>query len=465
MFVIKMAAPKAVSVFDAYDRFQNGIKVREDVWDYTTIPGNASMLKEKYKLNFGSTIIPEDRDTADRLFAAGVEMLVETGFFNPDLGKVMHVTEEEVSEGLKRSTKRLRLGSGKDEVICTRRTGNTSIRPIIQGGPTGTPISEEIIVILMQAYAQESMIDSLASGVLAAINGHPPAANTPWEIRATLGEIRGLKEAAVRAGRPGMAIKGPDTPLSSTGRLASSLESALAKNDMHLCSQLNEMKMDMTGLNLLAGWALNGDTTMIEQMPMFGGYCGGIEETAICGVATTIATSAIFGGDIHLDGTIHMRLGVTTARETLQIAAHVSAAVDANTDILLANQYFTAAGPCTEMCFLETAAQAICDTVSGRELLSGVAAAKGVSRDKITPMEVRMMAEAAEAAAGMKVHEVNSILDSLIPMYSQDLLNPPKGKRFQDCYDMRALEPSDEHMATYTNSLQILKDLGLDIKY
>ena len=29
--------------------------------------------------------------------------------------------------------------------------------------------------------------------------------------------------------------------------------------------------MDMTGLNMLAGWTTVGDTIMIEQMPIFGG--------------------------------------------------------------------------------------------------------------------------------------------------------------------------------------------------
>ncbi|MCL2786452.1 MAG: monomethylamine:corrinoid methyltransferase, partial [Methanomassiliicoccaceae archaeon] len=369
-----MAAPKAVSIFEAHDRFQNGEKVREDVWDYTVIPSNAALLKGKYELNFGKNIIPEDRDTANRLFSAGVEMLVISGFFNPDVGRVMRITESEVFEGLKKATRRLRLGSGRDEVICARRIGNSAAGPIIQGGPTGTLVSEDLFVSMMQAYAQESMVDSLASGVPATINGHPPAANTPYEIKATLAEIRGLREGMTRARRPGMAIKGPDTPLSAAGRLASSLDSAFLKNDLHLCSQLNELKMDMTGLNLLAGWAINGDTVMIEQMPMFGGFCGGIEETAICGLATTLASAAIFGADIHMDGVIHMRFGTTTSRETLQISAHVSAAIDANTDILTANQYYTAGGPCTEMCFLETAAQAITDTASGRELLSGVAA-------------------------------------------------------------------------------------------
>ncbi|MCL2143722.1 MAG: monomethylamine:corrinoid methyltransferase, partial [Methanomassiliicoccaceae archaeon] len=157
-----MAAAGPISVFEAYDRFQNGRKVREDTWNHTIVPNNAAALKDKYRLNFGKSIIPEDRDICDRLFEAGVEMLVMTGFFNPDISKVMNVTESEVFEGLKKATPRLRLGSGRDEVICARRRGNSSIRPIIQGGPTGTQVSEDMIVTMMQAYAQEALVDSLA---------------------------------------------------------------------------------------------------------------------------------------------------------------------------------------------------------------------------------------------------------------------------------------------------------------
>ncbi|MCL2711687.1 MAG: monomethylamine:corrinoid methyltransferase [Methanomassiliicoccaceae archaeon] len=462
-----MAAAKPLSVFEVYDRFQNGKKVREEIWDYSTIPENAAAFKEKYKLRFGKNVIPEDKDIKNRLFNAGVEMLVETGFFNPDIGRVMYITESEIFEGLKRSTKRLRLGTGREEVICGRRHGNSSVRPVIQGGPTGTPVSEDVFVPMMQAYAQESMIDTLASGVMATIEGHPATANTPWEIKATLAEIRSIKEGMIRAGRPGMGIKGPDTPLSAAGRLISGSGSGtgLARNDLHLCSQLNELKMDMMGLNVIAGWASDGDTVMVEQMPMFGGYCGGIEETAICSVATTLASAALFDADIHLDGTINMSLGITTAREALQIAAHVAAAMDANTDMLLANQYYTAAGPCTEMCLFEVAAQAICDTASGRELISGTASAKGIARDKTTPLEAKMMAESSAAAAGMKVTEVNHILDIIIPMYSEGFPQPPKGKRFQDCYDLRTVTPSEEYLGIYDKTILSLKEIGLDIRY
>jgi methylamine--corrinoid protein Co-methyltransferase len=201
-----MAALKPVSIFETHDRFTNGKKMREDTWDYVTVPRNATILKDKYNLEFGKKIIPEDKDLMDRLYNAGVEMLVDTGFFNPDLGKVMHVTEDEVIEGIKKASKYLRLGNGKDEVMCERRRGNSPKKPIIQGGPTGAPISEDIFVMLMQGYAQEATVDTLVSGVMSTIDGHAPTANTPWEIKATLAEIRAVREGMARAERPGMAI-------------------------------------------------------------------------------------------------------------------------------------------------------------------------------------------------------------------------------------------------------------------
>jgi methylamine--corrinoid protein Co-methyltransferase len=234
--------------------------------------------------------------------------------------------------------------------------------------------------------------------------------------------------------------------------------------DSHECSQLNELKMDNAALNILAGWTANGNTIMIEQMPIFGGYCGGVEETAICDVATTLASFALFSGNFHLDGPIHIRWGITTSRETLQIAAHVAAAIDANTDLLLANQYYPVAGPCTEMCLIETATQAISDTASGREMLSGSAAAKGVAQDKTTGMEARIMGEAAAATAGMKVSEVNKILEKLVSGYEKNYATAPGGKTFRECYDVLRVKPTAEYMKVYDGAVKKLQDLGIAIR-
>lgn len=220
--------------------------------------------------------------------------------------------------------------------------------------------------------------------------------------------------------------------------------------------------MDTSGLNMLAGWHGAGDTIMIEQMPIFGGYAGELEETAICDVASSLASFALFNCDIHLDGPIHIRWGTTTTRETLTVAAHVAAALDYNTDLLLGNQYYTISGPCTVMCLLETAAQALVDTASGRELLSGVASTKGTVQDKTTPMEARIMGEASMAACGMDVNDINVIVDRILSKYENSFSYPNPGKKFQECYDVNDLVPSDEYRDVYDQTLDILSECGID---
>ena len=220
----------------------------------------------------------------------------------------------------------------------------------------------------------------------------------------------------------------------------------------------------MSALNMMAGWQAVGDIVMMEQMPIFGGYVGGVEETAICDVATMIASFAIFDCDIHLDGPIHIRWGTTTTRETLKIAAHAAAALDQNTDFLLANQYYTMAGPCTEMCLLEIAAQAMTDTASGRELLSGVASSKGVSRDRTTGMEARFMGEVSLATCGMSIEDVNFTIDNVLKLYEKDFAKAPQGKTFQECYDVTTMEPSDEYVELYDRMVDVLGTCGMDFR-
>jgi methylamine--corrinoid protein Co-methyltransferase len=201
-----MATVRSIDVYEAFNRFSAGKKVREDTWDYVTIPTNALAMKEKYNINFSSKIIPDDEDLIDRLFMAGVDMLVTSGFYNTTIGKVLTVSEDEVFDGLKTAPTKLKLGKGKERITCKSRHGDSKRRPIIQGGPTGAPVTEDIFPYMMQSYIQEKGVDTLVSGVLNTVNGYPATTNTPWEIRATLAEIRYVREACARVGRPGMCI-------------------------------------------------------------------------------------------------------------------------------------------------------------------------------------------------------------------------------------------------------------------
>ena len=141
-----MTAKRYLDIFETYNRFLAGTAVSANDWDYNRVPFNASKMKERYNIHFGVNIIPEDQDLVDRLFLAGVDMLLTNGVYNTDTGTVLKLTEDEIYEGLKMAPMKITLGEGKDSVTCSQRRGNPMNRPIIQGGPTGTPVSEEVFI-------------------------------------------------------------------------------------------------------------------------------------------------------------------------------------------------------------------------------------------------------------------------------------------------------------------------------
>ncbi len=197
---------KALTVYETYLRSERGPKVTENVWDNKIVPNAAAALKEKYEISFGDEFIPTDPDIKKRLFQAGMELLVSVGIYNVDTERVIRVTEEEVRAGIRAAPKRVELGEYGDKVMIEPRKGNSSRKPIIQGGPTGATVSEDMFIPMIQSYAQEPIVDTIVNGVMATVGGVPSITNTPFEIMATLAEIRAVREACVRAGRPYMAI-------------------------------------------------------------------------------------------------------------------------------------------------------------------------------------------------------------------------------------------------------------------
>jgi len=201
-----VAVDRAIDVCETYNRSVSGPKVTEQEWDAKIVPQTAAKLKEKYGIKFGGEIIPTDKELIDNLFQAGLEMLVEAGIYNIDTGRVIKVTEEEVLEGVKRAPKKLVLGEYRDAVEMVQRKGNAPIKPVIQGGPTGAPVSEDVFIPLHQSYAQEAIVDTIVDGVMSTVEGNEAKTGSPWEIKGTMLELRYVREACTRAGRPYMAI-------------------------------------------------------------------------------------------------------------------------------------------------------------------------------------------------------------------------------------------------------------------
>ena len=451
---------------EIFKRFNEGKKITEAHWDYDVLPKNLLDLKEKHRIRFGKDIIPDDRDLTDRLFKAGVEMLSTTGFYCPDLGRSLTVSEDEILDCLDNLPRKVTMGSGKDTVTIEPRFGSARRKPIVAGGPTASSVTEGIYDKMMRSYAQESSIDILFNGVLDTVHGEEYKPNTPQEIHAVMKEMKLMDIARSICGRPGMPVIGPESGLSTGARIASRSENfGMRSTDGYDICLRNEMKIDYIYLNMLAASEISGTINHIEALPVFGGYCGGPEETAICSVAAAIASCVLFGAHIHIGGPIHIRWGVTTARDTLKILAHTAVAIDTNSSIIQGSLYYTMAGPCTEMCFLENAAQAMVDAVSGRELIESSASARGVELDKTTGMEPRFAAKAAQAACGLSPYEANDILDELVLCYEPLFGSASTGKTFQECYDLNTVYPTEEHQDVYTKAVDRVRSIGLDMRY
>ncbi len=85
--------------------------------------------------------------------------------------------------------------------------------------------------------------------------------------------------------------------------------------------------------------------------------------------------------------------------------------------------------------------------------------------DHISPLECKFCGEVFKAAAGITRRKANEISRELTPKFEKMLWNPPAGKRFQDCFDLKTLEPTKEWLDIYLRVKQELIDMGLPLAY
>ena len=201
-----MTFRRSMDCFEFYERAKKGQKVSQDDWDLMTIPMKAMELKQKYGLDFKNEFVPTDKDMMENLFKAGFDMLLECGIYCTDTGRVVKYTEDEIWDAINNVQKEFVLGTGRDSVNVRKRSVGDKKKPIIQGGPTGSPISENMFMPIHMSYALEKEVDNNVNGVMQTVRGKPPIPKTPYEVLAAKTETRLIKQAAAMAGRPGMGI-------------------------------------------------------------------------------------------------------------------------------------------------------------------------------------------------------------------------------------------------------------------
>jgi methylamine--corrinoid protein Co-methyltransferase len=458
-------------LFETLDRSNIGKRISEEDFDMAIMPF-VKRLAGKYEIKYNpSHPISDDDAMADRLFTAALEFAVETGIYVIDTGKVIKFTEAEIWRCLMNLHTPLMFGSGRDQVLLKHRKPESDVAPLVIGGPAGSSISEgEIYVKHMMAFAMEPTIDMLSNGNPTLIEGREIRSASPLEVHGAIQEVGWIREAIRRVGRPGLPLfVAPGCSSDASAAIAVvNEERGLRRGDLLYAAMLTEMKTDYDRLSRAVVAIENGLHVITLLAPMIGGWAGGVEGAVIVGTAACLLAAVAYNATIVVYHPVHMNLknGATTHRETLWIESITGQALARNTIFPLGQNVFLDARSGTYETFYEAAANAIVAVSSGQHTGPGPSGVVGGDDvDMITGLEVRMMGEVSKSATGMSRKLANEIVLQCLEKYEPTLGSPPRGKRFQDLYDIKRLKPTDEWQAMFEAVKIQLKEWGVPFRY
>ncbi len=452
--------------WEIYRRAETGPLLEESEFDKRILPNRAMELVKEYGIKYDpEQVVPSDDSLADDVWKAAVSLFLDVGVYCVDTKRIVKVTDDELKEILRdKALGQLFLGEGRDARMLVKR-GIEDRRPaLVKMCPVAAPVSESLIPRLMQAYLQYQL-DFITSPTVPEFEGRPVKVGSPVEVMATMQEVSWTREAAKRAGKPGIHIRGGNTGVTATAAIAAFHPDGLRKTDSLVCDLLAELKTDFRILTKEAYSMVHGALLSPVACPLVGSV-GGPDVTALVGLAEVLQQITHFysRGTYVSDIVTDMRYPCTSRRGCLWASNVVAMAVSRNAPFVIGTDALLAAGPCTDMALYEMSAKAIGDVVSGRSWTSGAGTCGGAKRDYLSPLEPLIITELNQAVAGMKRADANEIVKKLLLKYEQKIPNPPIGKSFTECYDIKTLEPSKECVEVYARVKSELDDLGIAFK-
>ncbi len=454
----------ASKLLDVIKRAEEGPICMEKDFDFSIMRLKLKELIADYDIRYDpDVLVPSDDSLADAVFKAALELYLETGTYCLSTHRQIKFEEDEITEALHNAPSQITFGAGTDERIMTNRRIEDQKPPLcLTSG--GCEISEDIYAKVVQSLAQEPLADTVSGGYpLKTIFGMVPRAGTPIEILASTYNLIYAKEGTKRAGRPLIGFHNLiGSALSEASYISMNQpELGVRPVDGMLIATLAELKTDYSQLAKALYYSEHNDVLIGGvYVPLMGGYAGGPEGTAIVTLAHHLQGVLTYNVAYSDFPPLHLKYSCSTAPETIWIASIVCQALSRNTHLLTASEAITAAGPCTDMCFLEVAAMSIAGAVSGCHI-NNASAAKSQYPDRNTGMETKLGCEVGHAATGLKRTDANDLVTKIVSKYEENLKNPPLGLTFQECYDLNTIKPSEEHVNVFTRVKKELADLGL----
>ena len=456
-----------VNLIEILDRAFEGPFTSENDFDLNIFVPKLREVVKKYGIKYDpENPLSCDDDLADRVFKAGIELFAATGVYCVDTERIIKFSEEEILEGLAEAPCCPVFGEGNDAKALVARKPESDIAPWCFLGSGGAAVSNETLFeSILEAYASFlPLANSITAPTIKYIEGRLVRTKSPFEILACIRSSILARSALRKGGRAGLPIMNSIASAGSdTAKIAGS-QFGLRPTDGWLIGTMAEMKINFERLNEITYVMNLGGNIVAETAPILGGYCGGPEGVAVANVAYHLISILLMKGSCQLTFPIHFIYGCTSVRDILWASSVSTQAISRNSHFPFFINIYVAAGPMTEMCFYETAATVINAVVSGASIEFG-GVAKAVEVDHFTPMEPKWASEIAHGAIGMTRSQGNEIVKKLLAKYEKDVPSAPKGRTYEQCWDMRTKQPIREYKHLYQKIKAELVELGVRFKY
>lgn len=457
----------SINIFEVLRRAEEGIYMKEDEFNMKLYKTNKALVK-KYGIKMDrENPIQENDEMASNLFDAAIELCLEMGgMYCVDTCRIIKVSKEEIMEALEHAPKEMLLGEGKDARMLRARRIRDGHKMTVCGGCPGTPLPEELFLPIMMSYAKEPLLDIIIPGSLVTIEGMDVKTGGPLEIRACRQEMLWMREALTRYGRPGTHIYAAgESSATELGTLAICNEKYMRGTDSHMIPVLTELKTDNIRLSrVMTGLEYPSWTTSLMD-PIIGGFAGGAEGAAIVGAAAIMLATACYGVQMHCLHAIHNKYVSVSTREGMWMDSIIGRAFAVRSPIAIFADAWTTCGAGTEEALYEAAALAIAQELSALNTDS-LGSTNGVYPN-CSGLENRLFAETVDAVfhQGMTEAEGNAMLKKILEKYEYTLDEPKLGKRFDEVYDVRTIEPTAEWKGMYDKVKADLAAMGVQYRF
>jgi methylamine--corrinoid protein Co-methyltransferase len=441
-------------LWEVLDRTMTGPIMKEEDFEIELFPERIAEIVAKHKIECDpDEPVMADPSMADEIFQAGIELLVEVGFYCKDTKRIVKFTEEELKEVIRTRRSEVTLGKDRDAITLRPRAPGDKQHPYTFC-PAGIRSSNvDLYKLFALTVAQEPTCDGLIPLPLTGIGNIKPASGTPTEMLLTLTEAQIMNEVAVRVGRPGMFF---GIPMSATAPLPLMTVFASGLYNKYNCCMpvqvLQDMRINHDRLNLAYFAQQHGIVPWISSCPVMYAYITGPEQAAVELIAHTLGTMAFSDGSFTqaMSCTVDSRY-VGNDIWWCNSAAALAAERNLKVPWISFGSIGDLARPLSDESWYGAAAQSIVACISGMEGMWIVGGSTG--------LEARWGGEIARAAAGIKVSDGIAIIKQIAKKCQEP---KPMKTPLDELYDLKTLRPSQKFLDHYKKFTKIFKDMGLD---